>query len=312
MHYTLHQLRIFKTLSETQSITKAAEELHLTQPAISIQLKKFQEQFDLPLYEVIGRQLYITDFGNEIVKSCEKILAETHAISNRVMAYKGHLIGQLKISVVSTGKYVMPYFLSDFIAMHPGIDLTMDVTNKSKVIQSLENNEVDFSLVSVLPENLDLKSVKLMKNTLYLVGNSSYNGNSKTKNLELLQTSPLIFREPGSATRQTMERFIRNNNFPIKKSMELTSNEAVKQAVLSGLGVSIMPLIGIKNELRNGDLRLIPCKGLPVNTHWNLVWLKGKQFSPVARAFVEFIEKKKDEIIHQKFAWYESYQSSTR
>lgn len=307
MHYTLHQLRIFQKLSETQSITRAAEELHLTQPAVSIQLKKFQEQFELPLYEVIGRQLYITDFGEEIVKSCDTILNETTAISNRVMAYKGHLTGQLKISVVSTGKYVMPYFLSDFIAMHPGIDLIMDVTNKSKVVRSLKQNEVDFSLVSVIPEKLDLLSVRLMQNTLYLVGNAGYTETNKNKNLALLETAQLIFREQGSATRQAMENFIERNGFPIKKSLELTSNEAVKQAVLAGLGVSIMPLIGIKNELKNGDLRILPCKGLPVSTHWNLVWLKGKQFSPVASAFVDFLESNKDSIIHNQFNWYESY-----
>ena len=308
MHYTLHQLRIFKTLSETQSITKAADVLHLTQPAISIQLKKFQEQFDLPLYEVIGRQLYITDFGQEIVKSCEKILDETHVIQNRVMSYKGHLTGQLKISVVSTGKYVMPYFLSDFIALNPGIDLVMDVTNKMKVVRSLEKNEVDFSLVSVIPDNLDLRSVKLMKNTLYLVGNSSYEDRGKTKNMELLKSSPLIFREPGSATRQAMERYIQNHDLPVIKRLELTSNEAVKQAVLAGLGLSVMPLIGIRNEVRNGELQLIPCKGLPVATHWNLVWLKGKKFTPVAEAFVDVLEEKKGSIIENKFAWYESYQ----
>ncbi len=307
MHYTLHQLRIFQKLSETQSITRAAEELHLTQPAVSIQLKKFQEQFELPLYEVIGRQVYITGFGQEIVKSCETILNETDAISNRVMAYKGHLTGQLTLSVVSTGKYVMPFFLSEFIAMHPGIDLIMDVTNKSKVVKSLKQNEVDFSLVSVIPDNLELLSIRLMQNTLYLVGNASYTGTNKTKNLELMKNAPLIFREPGSATRQAMENFIERNDLPMKKSLELTSNEAVKQAVLAGLGVSIMPLIGIKNELKNGDLRLIPCKGLPVATDWNLVWLKGKQFSPVASAFVDFLEKNKESIIHEKFRWYESY-----
>ncbi len=308
MHYTLHQLRIFKTLCETESITRAAEELHLTQPAISIQLKKFQDQFDLPLYEVIGRQVYITDFGKEIVKSCDLILEETRSISDRVMAYKGHLTGQLKISVVSTGKYVMPYFLSDFISENPGIDLVMDVTNKSKVVRSLQNNEVDFSLVSVIPSNLDLLSVKLMKNTLYLVGSGQTPVAGK-KNLQLLEKSSLIFREPGSATRQAMERFIRDRSLPVRKTMELTSNEAVKQAVIAGLGLSVMPLIGIKHELRNGDLKLIPCQGLPVATHWNLVWLKGKKFTPVAQAFVNFIEENKKSIIEKKFDWYESYQS---
>jgi DNA-binding transcriptional LysR family regulator len=307
MQYTLHQLLIFQKLSETKSITKAAEELHLTQPAVSIQLKNFQAQFDLPLYEVIGRQLYITDFGNEIVKSCDKILQETHEISNRLMAYKGHLIGQLKISVVSTGKYVMPYFLSAFLKRFPGIDLVMDVTNKSKVIKSLRDNEVDFSLVSVIPDNLDLTTIKLMKNQLFLVGNREYTSEDPVDNLSLLTSTPLLFREGGSATRQAMEQFIRRNNLQVKKKIELTSNEAVKQSVVAGLGISIMPLIGIKNELKNKDLKIIPCKGLPVSTFWNLVSLKGKRFSPVASAFSGFIEENKNQIIKDQFNWYESY-----
>lgn len=307
MHYTLHQLLIFQRLSETKSITKAAEELHLTQPAVSIQLKNFQAQFDLPLYEVIGRQLYITDFGKDIVRSCEKILQETHEISNRLMAYKGHLIGQLKISVVSTGKYVMPYFLGDFLKRYPGIDLVMDVTNKAKVVESLRENEVDFSLVSVIPDKLDLTSIKLMKNQLFLVGNEDYTNSDFRENLSILTSKPLLFREPGSATRQAMERFISRNALQVKKKIELTSNEAVKQAVVAGLGLSIMPLIGIKNELKNNDLRIIPCKGLPVSTYWNLVSLKGKRFSPVASAFSSFIKDQKSQIIKHQFSWYESY-----
>ena len=159
MNYTLHQLQIFLKIAELKSITKASEALHLTQPAVSIQLKNFQDQFPIPLTEVVGRQLYITDFGMEIAKAAEKILNEVHAINYKTLAFKGQLSGRLKISVVSTGKYVMPYFLSDFMKQNKGVDLIMDVTNKSRVVESLENNEVDFALVSVLPKNLKVDKV---------------------------------------------------------------------------------------------------------------------------------------------------------
>ncbi len=310
MHYTLHQLRIFLEISETKSITKAAESLHMTQPAVSIQLKKLQDQFEVPLYEVIGRQLHITDFGKEIVDSCEKILGETQRIQNRLMEFKGNLVGTLTISVVSTGKYVMPYFLDKFLSMHPGVDLVMDVTNKRQVVESLEKNEVDFSLVSVIPERLDLKRIRLMKNRLFLMGKDAEYSKSGAENFKLLSSSRLIYREPGSATRFAMESYLKKNGLKMNKSLELTSNEAVKQAVIAGLGLSIMPLIGIKNELHNGDLRIVPCKGLPVSTHWNLVWLKGKQFSPVAEAYIDYLNENKNNLIREKFAWYDDFDAS--
>ena len=145
MNYTLNQLQIFLKVTQNQSITKAAEELNLTQPAVSIQLKNFQDQFDIALTEVVGRQLYVTDFGKEIAFSAENILNQVYAINYKTMAHRGQLAGRLKISVVSTGNYVIPYFLSDFIKKHEGIELILDVTNRAKVIESLENNEVDFS-----------------------------------------------------------------------------------------------------------------------------------------------------------------------
>ena len=135
---------------------------------LSIQLKNFQNQFQIPLTEVVGRKLFITDFGKEIALAAENILNEVYAINYKTTAFKGQLSGRLKISIVSTGKYIMPYFLSGFIKQHPEIELLLDVTNKSKVIDSLENNEVDFSLVSVLPEKLAIDKVELMQNKLYL------------------------------------------------------------------------------------------------------------------------------------------------
>ncbi|WP_291400418.1 LysR family transcriptional regulator [Daejeonella sp.] len=301
MHYTLHQLQIFLKITQTKSITKAAEELHLTQPAVSIQLKNLQDQFDIPLTEVIGRQLYITDFGAELAIAVEKILAEVYAINYKTLAYKGQLSGRLKLSVVSTGKYVIPYFLSDFLKQHQGIELSLDVTNKEKVIESLEKNEVDFALVSVLPEKLQIESIELMPNKLYLVGGSEKMHNYEENSHEILESLPIIYREEGSGTRHTFEKYLSLHNLKVRKKMELTSNEAVKQAVIAGLGYSVMPLIGIKNELINGELSIIPIKGFPLSSVWNIIWLKNKGFSPVATAFLENLKKEKEKIIDEKF-----------
>jgi DNA-binding transcriptional LysR family regulator len=303
MNYTLHQLQIFLKIAEFKSVTKASEALHLTQPAVSIQLKNFQDQFPIPLTEVVGRQLYITDFGMEIAHASEKILNEVNNINYKTLAYKGQLTGRLKISIVSTGKYVMPYFLSDFMKDHSGVELVMDVTNKSRVVESLELNEVDFALVSVLPKKLKINKVPLMENNLFFVASSQLEIKKGLSRKKLFEEFPLIYREQGSATRNAMETFILKNKFSVSKKMALTSNEAVKQAVLSGLGCSIMPIIGIRNEIKNKELQIVPIKGLPISTEWNLIWLKSKKLSPVAVAYLDFLNLKKDGIINNKFTF---------
>lgn len=307
MNYTLHQLQIFLKIAQIQSITKASEELHLTQPAVSIQLKNFQDQFPIPLTEVVGRKLYITDFGKEIAIAAEKIINEVYAINHKTLAYQGALSGRLKIAVVSTGKYVMPYFLSDFMKGNPGVDLIMDVTNKARVVENLELNEVDFALVSVLPNKLKVNRVELMPNRLFYVASTALQFKRTPSMKKLFEDLPLIYREQGSATRNAMEMFIAKKRFSVRKKMELTSNEAVKQAVVSGLGCSIMPLIGIKNELKNGDLQIIPVNGLPLITKWNLIWLTSKKLSPAATGFLNFLESKKEEVIKEKFDWINSF-----
>lgn len=307
MNYTLHQLQVFLKVTQTKSITKAAEELHLTQPAVSIQLKNLQDQFEIPLTEVVGRQLYVTEFGKEIAIAAENILNEVYAINYKTSAFKGQVTGRLKISVVSTGKYVMPYFLSDFMKEHQGVELLMDVTNKNKVMESLENNEVDFALVSILPTTLNVEKLDLLQNKLYLVGNSSPILSKKATVKGIFEKLPIIFREKGSGTRQTMEAFFNRNEIAVLKKMELSSNEAVKQALLAGLGYSIMPLIGIRNELQNKELQIIPVKGLPITTTWRIVWLKGKKLSPVSAAYLTYLKQNISTIVQNRFTWYEQY-----
>ncbi len=308
MNFTLHQLKVFMVVVENSSITKASEELNMTQPAVSIQLKNLQAQFDIPLTEIIGKRLYVTEFGRELYQIADKVLKEISSIDYHTQNFKGILSGRLKLSVASTGKYVMPYFLKDFLKANPGIDLLMDVTNKTKVVKSLENNEVDFSLVSVLPAALDIEQEILLPNNLYLTGplDVPFKLNNKlTKSV--FDSIPLIYREEGSGTRVTMQRYFQKANIVPKVRLELTSNEAVKQAVMAGLGFSIQSILSIKNELKQKEIRIIPVKGLPLTEHWRLIWLKKKKMSEVAKAFLVFIKKNKQAIYQQHFAWTEQY-----
>lgn len=295
MNYTFNQLKIFLKVVEKKSVTKAAEELYMTQPAVSIQLKNFQDQFKVPLTEVIGRTLHVTDFGYEIADHAKQITEKLDELKFKTSEYEGLLTGTLKISSASTGKYVIPFFLSRFLNDHSAIDLKLDVTNKSRVVESLKRNEIDFAIVSVLPDEVAVHEEVLIENKLFLVGNHA-NYDKKM---------PLIFREEGSATRKAMEEFFEKKKTDKRKRMELTSNEAVKQAVIAGIGHSILPVIGIQNQLMDRTLKIIPRRGLPIRTKWRLVWLKNKKLSPVAEAYLKYIREFKEEIHAYRFQWYD-------
>jgi DNA-binding transcriptional LysR family regulator len=297
MNYTLHQLLIFLEVVKQESITKAAAAMYMTQPALSIQLKNFQNQFDIPLTEVIGKQLYVTDFGKSIAEIAENVIKEADAIKYKTKEYSDLLAGKLRISSASTGKYVIPYFLSGFQRKYPAIDLILDVSNKTKVVQNLKDNEIDFALVSVVPKGIDIEEELLLENKIFKLSNK----NVSTKD------SPLIFREDGSATRMAMDQYYKK--VKERKSIKLTSNEAVKQAVIAGLGNSLIPLIGIKNELSNEELHIIPSKGLPIVTNWRLIWLKKKKLSPIAQVYLDFLRENKEDIIQRKFKWYLEFKS---
>lgn len=291
MNYTLHQLRVFLEVVRQGSVTRAAEEMNMTQPALSIQLRNFQQQFDIPLTEVIGKKLYITEFGHSIAEIAENIIREAETIKYKTREFEGLLSGKLRISSASTGKYVIPYFLSRFLEQYRSIDLVLDVTHRSIVINSLRNNQIDFALVSVLPSGINVKEEKILPNPLHLIGNTP----------ELIDNQPFILREEGSATRAAMDNYYSLNKGD--KRLELTTSDAVKQAVLAGLGYSVLPLIGVRYELLNKQLFIIDDEAFPVINHWRLIWLTQKKLSPVADRYLEFIRESKEEIVKQNFEW---------
>jgi DNA-binding transcriptional LysR family regulator len=306
MNITLHQLKVFSMVVEKKSITKASEALNMTQPAVSIQLKKLQDQFDIPLTEIIGRQLYITDFGNEVHRIGEKILAEMDTIQYKMLAYKGILAGKLRLSVVSTGKYVLPYFLTGFLKANPAVEVSVDVANRSKIIQSLEDNEVDLSLVSVLPSQLEVMEEIIMPNRWYLVAPKDYPlAAQRSLDKSVFGNIPLIFREEGSGTRHMMQEYFSRANITPKPSLELAGDEAVKQAVIAGLGLSILSILTLKNELKQKELKIIPIKGLPLRSNWRLIWLKRKKPSIVAQAYLDYVRREKTAIYKSNFSWIE-------
>lgn len=300
MNYTLHQLRVFKKVVENLSITKAAHELNMTQPAVSIQLKNLQDQFEIALTEVISRKLYVTEFGKELYQVSSKILEDIEDLDYRAKSHKGILSGKLKIAAVSTGKYIVPYFLTGFLKKYDSIDLNMDVTNRRSVIKRLSNNEIDFAFLTIKPDSFEVDELELLNNRLFLIGP----GNSELDHLDQekdMENIPLIFREEGSGTRLIMSEYFTHSKIEPRKKTELTSNEAVKQAVIAGLGYSILPIVSLKNELQNKDVKLI--SELKNSRPWKLVWLKNKKLSPVAVELINYLSQNKSKIIDEYFSW---------
>ncbi|MCS7077840.1 MAG: LysR family transcriptional regulator [Bacteroidia bacterium] len=299
MNCTLHQLKVFLKVVETRSITRAAEELCLTQPAVSIQIKNFQHQFDIPIIEMVGKQIHITDFGLEVAKIARKIIEDAEQLQYKTYAYKGLLAGKLKISVVSTGKYIIPYYLADFSKIYPNIELIIDVTNRAKLLENLEKHLVDIGLVAVPVQELKVQEMKLLQNKLYLMANADMPDVTPTMDFSKVIW---IYREWGSANRKFMEDFLLHNNIKVSRKIELTSNEAVKQAVIAGLGYSVMPFIGSHNEIKSGILKTIPFQGLPIITDWRLIWLDKRETPPVVNAFLEYVSLYKQKIYNTYFS----------
>lgn len=300
MNISLQQLQIFQLVAQLGSLTKAAEAMRITQPAVSMQLKNFQEQFSEPLLETRGKRIYLTDYGQKVLLQTEATLESFRKIYYLEQEKKGQLIGQLKVAVVSTGKYIMPYFLSAFLEENPGVELRMMVTNRADVIEKIKNNEVDFGLISLDQKGLKLERIELMDNLLYLVSNKVWKDTKKLSRDQLKELR-LIYREEGSGTRLTLEKFMQTNKLNIPQKLELSSNEAVKQAVIAGLGYSVMPLIGIRNELKSKSLHIVPVQGFPIRSRWQLVRSSSKPHSAVSKAFRNYLIKNKEAISKKWF-----------
>ena len=304
MHFTLQQLRAFVTVVSAGSITRAAEELHLTQPAVSMQLRGFEDGFERPLFERVGRRMDLTPFGEEVLEHAKSLLIEAQSIHRKRSEQPGEWNGNLSIATVSTGKYVLPRFLAAFAADHPQVAIQLEVTNRSRVIELLEENAIDYALVSLPPERMEVESIPLVPNELHLVAPAGWRiPDPDTPEFEAwLSESPLIFREPGSGTRRAFERLLAARGIQVDPVWEFATNEAVKQAVIAGMGVSLMSVAGFAPEKRLGLIASVPVRG-DWETAWQLVRRKGKPVTPLRARFEAHLLAKRDSIVAQHFPW---------
>ncbi len=290
MHLSLRQLRILETVARHGSYTRAAEELHLTQPAVSMQIRQLEEQIGLPLFERLGKQMVVTEAGGEILYYSRAINQALREMREVIEGLKGLSRGRLHLAVASTVNYFAPRLLAVFQQRYPGIQLRLEVTNRESLVQLLEANAVDLVLMGVPPKDVEVEAEPFMENPLVVIAPPEHPlAGARQIPLWRLAEEVFVMREEGSGTRQAMERFFRERGIQLKQGMQMTRNEAVKQAVRSGLGLSVVSLHTIELELETGRLVVLDVEGFPDRRQWYLVYRRGKRLSPAARAFREFV-----------------------
>jgi len=290
IHATLHQLKVFEATARHGSFTRAAEELYLTQPTVSMQVKQLTKSIGLPLFEQVGKRLYLTDAGRELFTTCKEIFSQLEQLEMTVADLKGMKQGKLRLAVITTAKYFLPRLLGPFCQKYPGVDVSLIVTNHERVIDRLANNQDDLYVMSQLPDNLDIKSKPFLDNPLVVIAPSTHPlVGEKNISLERLCEETFIMREPGSGTRRAFYKMLDEKDLDVKVRLELGSNEAIKQAIAGGLGLSVLSRHTLTPESSNSEFAILDVQGFPIQRQWYVVHLAGKQLSVVAQTFFEYL-----------------------
>ena len=292
MNITFRQLRLFMALAETGSVSAAARMVHVTQPTASMGLKEITDAIGVPLYEVVARKIYLTQMGHELAKTARTISGEWEAFEQQVDGIKGLTRGKLKVAVVSTAKYFIPRILGTFCAKYPQIDIALEILNRDGVVNRLEENLDDLYIMSQPPVHLDIEDEVFMPNPLVLVASKAHPlANKKNLEIALLKGDKFIFREKGSGTRMTADAHFKRLKFKPDVRLELGSNEAIKQAVIGGLGVAVLSQYSLGDKADQEEVAILKCKEFPIESSWHIVSPKGKKLSPIATIFKKHLSE---------------------
>ncbi|MHB1203892.1 MAG: LysR family transcriptional regulator [Acidithiobacillus sp.] len=290
MHLTFRQIQVFAAVARHQSFTRAGQELHLSQPAVSMQIKLMEEQVGLPLFEQVGRKIYLTEAGHELARYSTAIAQQLDEAAQVINDLKGLAGGHLHIAVATTGAYIAPYLLAAFARLHPQLKVSMDVTNREALLHQLADNEVDLAIMGRPTEELALEATAFLDNPLVVIAPPGHPlARHPQIPLQDLAEYPFIVREVGSGTRSAAERFFSKAGVSLQTSMEMSSHEAIKHAVRAGMGLGIASLHTIREEVTAGHLVILAVQGLPIQRHWYLVHRQGKRLSAAAQAFRDFL-----------------------
>ncbi|MBF2028388.1 MAG: LysR family transcriptional regulator [Oscillatoriales cyanobacterium C42_A2020_001] len=287
---TLHQLKVFEAVARHNSFTRAAEELFLTQPTVSMQVKQLSKAVGLPLFEQVGKRLFLTDAGKELYTTCREIFDRLSQFEIAIADMKGLKQGSLRLAVVTTAKYVIPRLLGPFCQRYPGIDVSLTVTNHEYVIESLANNRHDLYILSQPPDDLDVSIHPFLDNPLVVIAWHDHPlAREKDIPIKRLADEPFIMREPGSGTRKAVQKLFDEQNVPLKVKLDLGSNEAIKQAIAGGLGVSVLSIHTLALEGTNSQLAILDVENFPIQRYWYVVYPSGKQLSIIAQTFFDYL-----------------------
>lgn len=287
---TLHQLAIFSVLARHQNMTRASAELHMTTPALSIQVKQMAESIGMPLHEQIGRRLYLTEAGRRVEAAARDVLQRLDELGTELAELEGLERGSLKLAIITTAKYFVPRLLGDFCRKHPGIEVALEVSNRDQCLARLRQNLDDLTIMGQVPDGLGVEAVPFMDNPLVVIAPADHPlAGKKRIDPKRLAGEPFIMREQGSGTRRVTEQFFEQLGISVKTRMTLGSNEAVKQAVAGGLGMAVLSQHTLTLDESSGAFAVLDVKGFPLLRKWYAVYPKGKRVSAVTKAFIEHI-----------------------
>jgi DNA-binding transcriptional LysR family regulator len=298
MHLTLRQLQCFSAVATNLSYTKAAEELHLTQPAVSMQIRQLEQQAGLALTEQFGKQVHLTDAGTEVYRYARSILQQVDEMDDVLDKLKGFAGGRLKIAAISSANYFAPKLLGTFHQRHPDVSVSMDVTNQKAVLRQVIDNEVDMAIMGQPPKDSHVEAIAFMENPLVIVAPPEHRLAARKRiALKELEKEVFLTREPGSGTRGAMERFFRQEKLKLTTGMGMGSLSSIKQGVQAGLGLALLPRDAVRVEMMLGRLVELKIKGLPIQRYWYVVMHKGKRLSLAAEEFKLLLINEAEELL---------------
>ncbi|MEW6464671.1 MAG: LysR substrate-binding domain-containing protein [Pseudomonadota bacterium] len=292
MHLTLRQLQIFSAAVRHKSFTRAAEALHLTQPAVSMQMRQLEDQVDLPLFDQVGKQIHLTDAGRELYRHALLIEAQIQDLANAMDEFRGVERGELDLTVASTANYFAPKLIAAFCSQHERVQVRLHVSNQEQIVEAMATASSDLAIMGQPPDDAELVAKPFLDNPLVVIASPSH-PLAKRSGIALrrLGGEAFITREPGSGTRKAAERHFSRYGVEFNTAMEMSSNEAIKQAVEAGLGLGVLSLHALELELAMGRLVTLDVERFPIMRQWFVVHRKGKRLSTVAQAFLDFLTR---------------------
>lgn len=295
MHFSLRQLHIFEAVARRLSYTRAAEELHLTQPAVFAQVKQLEDNIGLPLIERIGKRLFLTDVGREVLATSREVRDAIDRLEMRLDNMHGLRKGKLRIAIVTTAEYLISRLLGEFCTCYPGIEAALTVTNREMLLARLTESVDDLVVLGAPPEHLGVVATPIADNPLVVLARHDHPLAGRKKiPLKLIAEEPFLLREPGSGTRLATERLFSEKGLTPRIRMELGSNEAIKQAIAGGLGISVLSSHTVALAGEQGPLQVLDVQGFPLMRQWYVAHLAGKHLSAVAEAFLAHLADRRN------------------